>query len=76
MADFDATFNPATLARSDTVTTTASTIKAPATTPKSSKASHSYPRIDYEPLYTELKSLISDNWSIYYDALTRFLRGD
>jgi hypothetical protein len=76
MSVLDDTFNPATLARTDTATSGVSTLKAtPAPTAKSSKSSQNYPRIDFEPLYAELKSLISDNWATYYDALTRFIRG-
>ncbi|RMZ83170.1 hypothetical protein DV738_g1404, partial [Chaetothyriales sp. CBS 135597] len=73
------TFNPAALTRSETLTPAAtpkngvlgsssSAIKAP-------KSAHSYPRIDFEPLYTELKSLIGDNWHVYHDALSRFIQG-
>lgn len=76
MATLDDTFNPASLTRSDTVTSSVSTTK-PTTVPntKSSKTSQSYPRIDFEALYGELKALITDNWGTYYDALTRFIRG-
>lgn len=76
MATFDETFNPAALARSDTITSIASTGKpAPGSAAKQTKATQSYPRIDLEPLYAELKSLIGHNWETYYDALTRFIRG-
>lgn len=76
MATFDETFNPAALARSDTVTSTTGNSKAPpGSASKSSKTSQSYPRVDLEPLYAELKSLIAHHWETYYDALTRFIRG-
>lgn len=76
MSALDDTFNPATLARSDTITSSVSTVKAaPTSASKSSKTSQSYPRVDFEPLYAELKALIADNWGTYYDALTRFIRG-
>ncbi|KIX03939.1 uncharacterized protein Z518_07492 [Rhinocladiella mackenziei CBS 650.93] len=74
MATFDETFNPAALARSDTLTST--TKAPPASATKQAKATQSYPRIDLEPLYTELKSLIGHNWETYYDGLTRFIRGE
>ncbi|KAK5056676.1 hypothetical protein LTR84_012208 [Exophiala bonariae] len=77
MATFDETFNPAALARSDTIVSTASVAKgAPGSATKTPKATQNYPRIDLEPLYTELKSLIGHNWDTYYDALTRFIRGE
>lgn len=76
MATFDETFNPAALARSDTIISTTSLIKAPGSATKTPKATQNYPRIDLEPLYTELKSLIGHNWDTYYDALTRFIRGN
>lgn len=76
MATFEETFNPAALARSDTVTSTTSNVKGPpGSAAKPSKTMQNYPRIDLEPLYTELKSLIGHNWETYYDALTRFVRG-
>ena len=76
MSALDDTFNPASLTRTDTATSGVGTVKAsPASATKPSKSSQNYPRIDFEPLYGELKSLISDNWGTYYDALTRFIRG-
>ncbi|EXJ54316.1 hypothetical protein A1O7_09654 [Cladophialophora yegresii CBS 114405] len=66
----DDTFNPAALTRSDTITSTTSNVKAPpGPAAKPSKASH--PRVDLEPLYTELKSCIGANWEVYFDAVTR-----
>jgi len=78
MATFDETFNPAALARSDTVTSITSNAKVPppSSTTKPTKTTQNYPRIDLEPLYAELKSLIGHNWETYYDALTRFIRGE
>ncbi|OCT48511.1 hypothetical protein CLCR_04467 [Cladophialophora carrionii] len=73
MATVDDTFNPAALTRSDTVASTASNVKAPPAPAAKPKASH--PRVDLEPLYTELKSLIGANWEVYFDAVTRFIRG-
>ncbi|ETI20597.1 hypothetical protein G647_08635 [Cladophialophora carrionii CBS 160.54] len=66
MATVDDTFNPAALTRSDTVASTASNVKAPPAPAAKPKASH--PRVDLEPLYTELKSLIGANWEVYFDA--------
>ncbi|RMZ88315.1 hypothetical protein DV736_g4458, partial [Chaetothyriales sp. CBS 134916] len=75
------TFNPAALTRSDTITSTATPKNAASGSSsassaiKAAKSAHSYPRIDFEPLYTELKSLIADNWHIYHDALAHFIQG-
>jgi hypothetical protein len=71
----DDTFNPATLARSDTVTSNATTKAGPSSAVKSAKQVQTYPRIDLEPFYAEVKSLIAGDWGVYYDSLTRFLRG-
>lgn len=76
MATLDDTFNPATFARSDTLTSTPTAAKvAPSSATKPSKSSQTYPRVDFEPLYAELKSLVTENWSVYQDALSRFVRG-
>ena len=76
MASFDDTFNPASLTRSDTIISSSGANKlVPGSATKPAKTTQSYPRIDLEPLYGELKSLIGHNWDIYYDALTRFVRG-
>ncbi|EXJ92940.1 hypothetical protein A1O3_01496 [Capronia epimyces CBS 606.96] len=77
MATLDETFNPAALTRSDTATSIPSAAKVPpGSSSKTTKATQNYPRIDLEPLYTELKSLIGHNWEVYYDAITRFIRGE
>ncbi|KAJ9603169.1 hypothetical protein H2200_012464 [Cladophialophora chaetospira] len=77
MASFDDTFNPAALTRSDTIASTTSNAKAPAgSVAKTPKTTQTYPRIDLEPLYTELKTLIGHNWEVYFDATTRFIRGE
>jgi hypothetical protein len=70
------TFNPTSLTRSDTfsstITTSGKTLPPPSLKiPKSAQ-----PRIDYEPLYTDLKLLIGHNWTFYHDALTRFIRAE
>ena len=76
MASLDDTFNPATLARSDTATSTTTTKLVPSSAAKTTKQT-SYPRVDFEPLYAELKSHITlDNWGTYYEALTRYIRGE
>ncbi|EXJ90971.1 hypothetical protein A1O1_04078 [Capronia coronata CBS 617.96] len=77
MATLDDTFNPAALTRSDTITSVNSTTKVPpGSSSKPTKPTQNYPRIDLEPLYTELKSLIGHHWETYYDAITRFIRGE
>lgn len=73
----DDTFNPTlTLTRSDTLTTLPTASKTPTTGIKQPKSSSSnYPRLDLEPLYTDLKDAIGARWDLYSDALTRFVRG-
>jgi hypothetical protein len=76
MASFDDTFNPAALTRSDTIASTASATKVPpGSATKQPKTTQNYPRVELEHLYTELKSLIGHNWEVYFDAITRFIRG-
>ncbi|KAL2416724.1 hypothetical protein ABEF95_005435 [Exophiala dermatitidis] len=81
MAALDDTFNPVALTRSDTVASTTNTNNAskggpPGSSSKPTKTAQNYPRIDLEPLYAELKSLIGNDWDTYYDAITRFIRGE
>ena len=45
-------------------------------TPKTAKTGSSYPRLDLEPIYTDLKDAIGHKWDIYFDAVTRFTRGE
>ena len=33
------------------------------------------PRIDVEPIYTQLKSLIADNWQLYKQTVAEFVIG-
>ncbi|TKX20067.1 SAGA-type complex-like protein [Elsinoe australis] len=42
---------------------------------KNAKLPLSAPRIDTEPIYTQLKAAIGDNWSDYKNALSSFLLG-
>ncbi|PGH36591.1 transcriptional coactivator HFI1/ADA1 [[Emmonsia] crescens] len=66
-----------------TGTTSSSTISAtkqpvappPVTTQKASKALISVPRLDLEPVYTELKAAISIHWTEYKEAIALFLLG-
>ncbi|KAK2865455.1 hypothetical protein FQN49_003555 [Arthroderma sp. PD_2] len=57
----------------------ASTTKAAPVAPpiiqKTTKALISVPRLDVEPIYTELKSTIGDGWTEYKQATTLFLLG-
>lgn len=78
----DDTFNPTlTLNRTDTLTNLPGASKTPTTSikqPKSNTTASStsnYPRLDLEPLYTDLKDAIGPRWDTYSDALTRFVRG-
>ncbi|KAK5946341.1 hypothetical protein PMZ80_000483 [Knufia obscura] len=68
------TFDPASLTRLDSTPTIAT--KTLPSAPKQSKTSSNYPRIDLEPIYTDLKDAIGHKWETYFDALTRFTRGD
>jgi hypothetical protein len=71
--------DPAALSRTESTSTaiTSSKNAAPNTsaTPKSTKALISVPRLDLEPIYTELKAAIGDNWAEYKEATTLFLLG-
>jgi transcriptional coactivator HFI1/ADA1 len=69
------TFNPTSLTRSDTFS---SSVTAGKTLPPSSLKipKSAQPRIEYEPLYTDLKLLIGHNWTTYHDAITRFIRAE
>jgi hypothetical protein len=75
--------DPAALSRTDSISSTtavSSAAKATAstsgsTTQKSTKALISVPRLDLEPIYTELKAAIGDKWAEYKQATTHFLLG-
>lgn len=72
----DDTFNPATLTRIDTsssIVTAKNLSNAPS---KATKSNTTYSRIDLEPIYTDLKDAIGHKWDVYFDAITRFCRGD
>jgi len=76
MAALDDTFNPAALARSDTLNSISTIKNLPSSsTAFKPKSTSNYPRIDLEPIYTELKDAIGHKWDIYFDAVTRFVRG-
>ena len=75
MSDTIETFNPAHLNRSDTLSSVVTVGKPVATASKTTKFSNSLQRLEFEPLYTDLKVLIGHNWGIYHDALVRFIRG-
>ena len=70
----DDTFDPTSLARIDSTPTISS--KNLPSSAKQSKSSSNYPRIDLEPIYTDLKDAIGHKWEVYFDAITRFARGD
>lgn len=72
----DETFNPSLISRNDTLTNLPTASKTPTSALKQPKATTSnYPRIDLEPLYTDLKDAVGARWDSYSDALTRFVRG-
>jgi hypothetical protein len=75
MSETIETFNPAHLNRSDTLSSVVTVGKTGITGGKTTKVSSSAQRVDFEPLYTDLKALIGHNWVVYHDALTRFIRG-
>lgn len=71
--------DPAALSRTDSASTTIASSKSTAPnappTQKSTKALISVPRLDLEPIYTELKAAIGDNWADYKEATSLFLLG-
>jgi hypothetical protein len=71
--------DPAALSRTDSASAALSSSKntAPSssTTQKSTKALISVPRLDLEPIYTELKAAIGDKWTEYKQATSGFLLG-
>ncbi|RAL05057.1 WD40 repeat-like protein [Aspergillus ibericus CBS 121593] len=71
--------DPAALSRTDSASTAITSSKGTASsappTQKSTKALISVPRLDLEPIYTELKAAIGDNWAEYKEATTLFLLG-
>ncbi|KAJ0416039.1 transcriptional regulator of RNA polII, SAGA, subunit-domain-containing protein [Aspergillus carlsbadensis] len=72
--------DPAALSRTDSASAALSSSKntAPSssTTQKSTKALISVPRLDLEPVYTELKAAIGDKWTEYKQATSGFLLGE
>ncbi|KAL8759812.1 MAG: hypothetical protein Q9184_003512 [Pyrenodesmia sp. 2 TL-2023] len=77
MPDID----PAALTRSDSIATLnplhipkINGVAGPSVT-KAPKPSNAAQRIDLEPLYTNLKAVIGDNWGRYIEAVGLFLTG-
>jgi Transcriptional regulator of RNA polII, SAGA, subunit len=72
------TFNPAALSRADSIPPPfpANKTIAPSSNRNSKNGNGAVQqRIDFEPLYTDLKSLIGQHWSTYHDGLTKFIQG-
>ncbi|OJJ04565.1 hypothetical protein ASPVEDRAFT_54703 [Aspergillus versicolor CBS 583.65] len=70
--------DPAALSRTDSASATVTSSKTTAPNgiiPKSTKALISVPRLDLEPIYTELKAAIGHRWTEYKEATTLFLLG-
>lgn len=72
--------DPAALSRPDASSVAiASSSKTAApgnlTNQKTTKALISVPRLDLEPIYTELKAAIGDNWTEYKQSTGLFLLG-
>jgi len=70
--------DPAALSRTDSASATITSSKSTAPngiTHKSTKALISVPRLDLEPIYTELKAAIGPKWTEYKEATTLFLLG-
>jgi hypothetical protein len=71
--------DPAALSRTDSgstpVTTSKSVASTGATTQKSTKALISVPRLDLEPIYTDLKAAIGEKWAEYKQSTALFLLG-
>lgn len=75
MSETIETFNPAHLNRSDTLSSVVTVGKSTLAAGKITKVPVGAQRVDFEPLYTDLKALIGHNWGTYHDALTRSIRG-
>ncbi|KAI9368946.1 transcriptional regulator of RNA polII, SAGA, subunit-domain-containing protein [Aspergillus egyptiacus] len=71
--------DPAALSRNDSasaaITTSKSAVPSAPANQKSTKALISVPRLDLEPIYTELKAAIGDKWTEYKETTTLFLLG-
>lgn len=71
--------DPAALSRPDAASTAIASSKTAAAgasaTQKTTKALISVPRLDLEPIYTELKAAIGDNWAEYKQSTGLFLLG-
>ncbi|KAL2833242.1 transcriptional regulator of RNA polII, SAGA, subunit-domain-containing protein [Aspergillus cavernicola] len=71
--------DPAALSRTDSASAAIASSKGTAAsvpaTQKSTKALISVPRLDLEPIYTELKAAVGDKWTEYKEATTLFLLG-
>ncbi|KAK2762802.1 transcriptional coactivator hfi1/ADA1 [Arachnomyces sp. PD_36] len=71
--------DPAALSRNDSSSSSVPTSKSVATsapaTQKTTKALIAVPRLDFEPIYTELKAAIGENWVEYKQSTTLFLLG-
>ncbi|KAF7589105.1 transcriptional coactivator hfi1/ADA1 [Aspergillus hancockii] len=71
--------DPAALSRTEStstaITSSKNVVPNTSATPKSTKALISVPRLDLEPIYTELKAAIGDNWAEYKEATALFLLG-
>lgn len=69
--------DPAALSRTESTSTSVATPKAPSgpANQKYTKALISVPRLDLEPIYTELKAAIGDNWAEYKESTALFLLG-
>ena len=69
--------DPAALSRTESTSASIATSKAPSgsATQKYTKALISVPRLDLEPIYTELKVAIGDSWAEYKESTALFLLG-
>lgn len=70
--------DPAALSRPDAASAALASSKAAAgvsATQKTTKALISVPRLDLEPIYTELKAAIGDHWAEYKQSTGLFLLG-
>lgn len=70
--------DPAALSRPDSASAAMASSKAAASASaaqKPTKALISVPRLDLEPIYTDLKAAIGDNWAEYKQSTGLFLLG-
>lgn len=72
--------NPADLHRNDSLpaldsSPPMSAKQLPALSTQKLRATNTVPRVDVEPIYTQLKAAIGEHWGVYKAALSSFMLG-